>query len=75
MKVHGVEITDEQIAAGLAAMSGEFRFSDVQAALIRAGVAYDGDVSMRAADRLLQRERKADRITAVSSKLWAEVLP
>lgn len=66
MKVYDIEITERQITAGLAAMRGDFTCKDVEAALREAGAAY----VMRTADRLLQKERKAGRIVAVSSKLW-----
>jgi hypothetical protein len=69
MRVLGTEITDEQIAAGVAAMRGHFRMADVFGALQRAGVKGTG-VADRAADRLLQRERKAGRIRAVNNRLW-----
>jgi hypothetical protein len=62
MKVYGTEITDEQIAAALAAMRGTFTMHTVTVALIRAGARSDGPVAGRAVDRLLQRERKAGRI-------------
>jgi hypothetical protein len=70
MKVYGVEITEEQIAAGIAAMAGDFTILKVQIALQRAGVPRDGAVASRAADRLLQRERKAGRIVAVNNRNW-----
>jgi hypothetical protein len=70
MFVGSIHVTDEQLAAGVAAMKGEFRMSDVRSALFRAGVTECHD---RAADRLLQRERKAGRIIAVNNKLWRTV--
>jgi hypothetical protein len=70
MRVYGVEVTEDQLRAGVAAMIGEFRMSDVLNALTAAGVSYPRGVAGRAADRLLQRERKAGRIVAVNNKLW-----
>lgn len=66
MRVHGVEITREQIEAGMAAMVGQFRAHDVRVAMSRAGV----KETDRAADRLMQFERKAGRIRAVNNKVW-----
>lgn len=66
MRVLGHTITDEQIAAGLAAMKGRFRAHDVRRAMAKAGV----KETDRAADRLMQSERKAGRIRAVNNKLW-----
>jgi hypothetical protein len=73
VKVYGEQIRDEQISAALAAMVGEFRCSDIENALVRAGVREPGAVAMRAADRLLQRERKAGRIRAVNNRLWERI--
>lgn len=70
MNVFGVAITDDQQAAALAAMQGEFKMMNVVSALVRAGVDVHGPVAGRAADRLLQRERKAGRIKAVDNKNW-----
>ena len=70
MKVLGHEITDEQIAAGLAVMSGHFRLITVVGSLVRAGVPADGYVANRAANRLLQRERKAGRIEVAGPGVW-----
>ena len=61
MKVYGFQISDEQLADGVGAMSGIFRLHAVQHALVQAGVP-QGAVASRAADRLLQRERKAGRV-------------
>ena len=74
MKVHGTEITAEQIAAGDAAMTGDFKLSDVRGALLRAGVGH-GAVADRAADRLLQKARKAGRIRAVNNRNWQAIDP
>lgn len=70
MKVNGIEIAPDHIAAGLAAMDGVFTFASVRGAMIRAGA---GDEAFRAADRLLQQERKAGRITA-SGVNWKRVV-
>jgi hypothetical protein len=71
MKVYGIEITTAQRDAGRAAMRGEFRMTQVVDALMCAGVPDGNFVAARAADRLLQSERKAGRIRAVNNKLWA----
>lgn len=73
MRVYGVEVTEDQLCAGVAAMNGEFRMSDVLKALTAAGVPYPHGVAGRATDRLLQRERKAGRIVAVNNKLWRAI--
>lgn len=63
------EITDDQIAAAVAAMKGDFKSWHVRTALARAGV----QNTDRAADRIMQRERKAGRIVAVNNKNWRAV--
>lgn len=75
MKVQGVEITEEQLQAGMAVMVGpRFTSHDVRVALSRVGVAEGtrpADYLLeRVADRLMQRERKRGRIRAVTNKLW-----
>lgn len=72
MRVYGHEISDEQLQAGRAAMCGQFRMLDVVGALERAGVP-GFEVSSRAGDRLLQKERSAGHIRAVNHKLWEAV--
>jgi hypothetical protein len=62
MNIYGVKISEEQINAAVRSMRGTFTMVDVIHALCRAGVAAEGPVAARAADRLLQRERKAGRI-------------
>jgi fructose-1-phosphate kinase PfkB-like protein len=57
MKVKGIEITEAQIQAMLDAMSDRFRASDLEAAAVKAGAVGEG-VALRAADRLLQQQRK-----------------
>lgn len=75
--VQGRAITAEQRDAGIAAMRGTFRAHDVRFALARAGVEdepgkeWAGTVS-RAADRLMQAERKAGRVRAINNKVWEE---
>lgn len=59
MIVQGVTITTAQIAAGRAAMTGDFIVGAVIAALIQAGVKDTGWTVERTADRLLQEARKA----------------
>lgn len=84
--VSGIGITVAQRDAGLAAMRGQFRAIDIAGALLRAGVpqkndeytSYPRPLSMdwipeRAADRLLQAERKAGRIRAVNNKNWERI--
>jgi hypothetical protein len=73
MKVRGYELTDEQITAGVAAMRDTFVMMDIVGALSRAGVPTAHWIANRAADRLLQNERKAGRIYAVNNKNWANV--
>jgi hypothetical protein len=57
MKVNGIEITEAQITAMLEAMSKRFRASDIETAVMKAGVT-DDSIAMRAVDRLLQQQRK-----------------
>jgi hypothetical protein len=57
MIVKGKEITEAQVQAMLGAMSDRFRASDLEAAAVKAGVVGQG-VALRAADRLLQQQRK-----------------
>jgi hypothetical protein len=64
--VQGEPITPAQRDAGLAAMRGRFKAANVREALSRAGV----ENIDRAADRLMQGERKAGRIRAVDNKNW-----
>jgi hypothetical protein len=71
MKIEGEVVTEAQIAAGLAAMNndgGGFGYNQVKAAMIAAGC--PADTAYRAADRLLQRERRAGRIEFVRGKGW-----
>ncbi|WP_455233507.1 hypothetical protein [Geopseudomonas aromaticivorans] len=70
MKVKDVEISEAQLAAMRGAMAGEFRASDIVRAAEQAGVPA-GEIAMRAADRLIQAERKQGRIKpAASSPFW-----
>ena len=68
MRVKSTNIEQGWIDAGLAAMVGRFRMADVRSAMYRAGCV-DGSAD-RAADRLLQKERKAGRIRAINNKVW-----
>jgi hypothetical protein len=75
--VQGVPITAAQRDAGIAAMMGQFKASDVRRALRLAGVpdrteAYSYLIE-RVADRLMQAERKAGRIRAINNKTWERV--
>lgn len=71
MNVYGIKITDEQISAGLAAMEGRFTAMQIERVLRAAGVA-GGAISVRAVDRLFQRERRAGRIK-FSAGAWERV--
>jgi hypothetical protein len=71
-------MSDERSAAkirdaGLAAMVGTFTYHDIQAAMARA--VGPSDRIYRAADRLLQAERKAGRIrtTPGNKRKWEQV--
>lgn len=67
MKVKGIEISEEQIAAMLKVMGGKrWRASDITVAAEAAGVT-PGGVAMRAADRLIQQQRKARKIKIIDS--------
>lgn len=72
--VKGVAITAEQRDAGVAAMKGRFTKNEVRHALILAGVPvsmpHETWLADRAADRLMQAERKAGRIRAINNKNW-----
>lgn len=79
MNVHGVDITDAQIIACMAAMKGSFTAGDVEKAAIAAGVPaqavppgrYSAEpVAMRLVDRLLQQERRRGRI-AFKAGRWS----
>jgi hypothetical protein len=69
VKVCGETITLEQIEAGLAAMRGRFNAWHVRGSLSHAGVVNTD----RAADRLMQAERKAGRIRAVDNRNWEKI--
>jgi hypothetical protein len=74
--VHGRGITVAQREAGMAAMQGQFRALDVRAALARAGVEDEPGqfhTAERAADRLMQAERKRGTIRAINNKNWERV--
>lgn len=75
MKIQGVEISEAQEAGALTFMrSGAmFKAADVESAFIRLGVQNVDGVPMRAADRLIQRERKAGRIKLVKTAWWQAV--
>jgi hypothetical protein len=71
MKVHGTEISELQLEAGVARMKATdyFRVDKIAEAMRRAGVRYD--IAYQGALRLNQRERKAGRIIPVNrSGLW-----
>ncbi len=80
--VQGRLITDAQCEAMLARMkAGPFRASDIEKAALEAGVParapdfrYNGGTAHRAADNLIQRERKAQRIRLVKNgPMWEPV--
>ena len=76
MKVQGHTITDGVIAAGNAAMSGEFTARDVRHAISRTGFdegRSEDSVLDRVADRLMQKARKAGLIVAINNKQWRAV--
>ncbi|MCO3748725.1 hypothetical protein FA132_25735 [Pseudomonas aeruginosa] len=65
MIIHGYAITAEQEHAALARMTSTFQFADIERTLIDAGVPAllrvgfsNKHIAGRAADRLIQRERK-----------------
>lgn len=76
MNVYGFEITAEQLAAGLAAMKGNFKAAQVTDRLMEVGVpekvipkgkserffSHQEYFANRVADRLIQKERKAGTI-------------
>ena len=70
MKIYGIEISQEQQAAGLSVMADEFYAITVQRALEAAGVPQTAQVSgwsiqyisSRVADRLLQKKRRSGDI-------------
>ena len=71
MVVNGVAITPEQIEAGKARMTqGPFTYLEIQRALMNAGVPEADSVAYRAADRLMQLQRKAGLIE-FRAKVWS----
>lgn len=79
MKVHGVVVPVEALEEGRRLMARRSRFTANEVeTVIRAKLIDDmdivtaGDVAFRAADRLLQQERKAGRIVFVSGS-WRNV--
>lgn len=82
MIIHGNTITEEQERAALARMTSSFLFSDIEKALIAAGVpemqrvgVSNKHIAGRAADRLIQRERKEGRIKLGPKAQWHPVPP
>lgn len=75
MKVYGETITEHQISAAKRAMRDTFRCSDVERALGQTGLRGLGTIG-RAADRLLQQERKAGRIAVnpENKREWRAVM-
>lgn len=73
MNVKGIEITEEQVAAMSVVMTERFRSADLIAAAEHAGVP-KGEIAMRAADRLIQQQRKAGKIQIIKSgPYWARI--
>lgn len=80
LTVVGIEITEAQMTAAHQVMMGTWHKDDVERALIAAGVPKKSGksfprhfgpmypVAMRAADRILQYERKAGRIAPIRDK-------
>jgi hypothetical protein len=68
--VLGVGITAEQRDAALAVMHQPFVAMQVEGAFMRAGVPRAEGIAMRAADRLIQSERKAGRIKFRAGQWW-----
>lgn len=80
MIIHGNTITEEQERAALARMSSAFVFSDIEKAFIEAGVpelqrvgVSNKHIAGRAADRLIQRERKAGNIQLGAKSQWLPI--
>ncbi len=71
MRVYGETIAPETIAAAVERMTGEFRAIDIESVFRRCGHT-SSNVTNRATDRLLQRERKAGRIEVVpeNKRYW-----
>lgn len=70
MKFEGGELTQSQVAAGLAVMRGEFAGTKVMTALEKAGVV----LSVPAADSLIATEVKAGSIVRVTRGLYRSAL-
>ena len=73
MNVQGNQITEIQIAAMLEVMGERFRASDLISAAENAGIT-SREVAMRAADRLLQKQRKANKIQIIGSGPYWKVV-
>lgn len=74
--VQGRGITVAQRDAGIAAMQGQFKAWDVRHAMARAGVDDEPGQQYtleRAADRLMQAERRRGNIRAINNKNWEKV--
>lgn len=71
MKVKGVEISDAQVAEAMSKVDqvNGFTAKELEEALAGAGVP-NGQISMRAADRVLQRGKAAKTLAYVDRK-WA----
>jgi acyl CoA:acetate/3-ketoacid CoA transferase alpha subunit len=74
-KVQGFDVTTVHVEAGMAVMVGNFTANEVGRAMAKAGVKDLPGQSYtvgRAADRLLQRERRAGRIKFAAGT-WEKV--
>lgn len=70
MRVYGIEIKqeDDQAAVEMMRLFEDFEYYDVQLVLCLRG--YSEKVAYRAADRILQRERKAGNIAQAKRCVW-----
>jgi hypothetical protein len=70
MKVYGYEVSQGLIAACIRAMRGrQFSALDIAHEAQDMGAPWKNDISLRIADRLIQRERKAGHIVR-SGRGW-----
>lgn len=71
--VQGIEITDDVITACLLKMQSEksgFKALKIETEAERHGIPSNDGLSMRVADRLIQRERKKGNLALLPSRLW-----
>ena len=74
MIVKGYEVSDQQKEAALSFLSSMdvFRAMQLELALEKTGVPKDNGVVIRAADRIIQRLRKAGKVRIINSGPWWE---